>query len=166
MYYARNDPTSLASCLCALADDPVLLAQMAENANRRAHAQFTASTMISAYLNLYNSVLQSGLFNRPCLITPSACSCLRCVPTGTMAMRIFFADWRAVWFRSAMMSAVMSRKMAGPTKTCWRKRKGAASLEQFAISYPELDVRLYAPDARLGQAARRRIAKRRHCHRS
>ena len=59
MYYQRNDPTSLAAGLCTLTGDPVLLAEMAEKANRHAHAQFNASSMISAYLNLYNNVLQS-----------------------------------------------------------------------------------------------------------
>ena len=40
----------------------------------------------------------------------------------------------------------MNRKMAGHTENLLTEQNGPASLEQFAISYPELDVRLYAPD--------------------
>lgn len=61
LYYARNDPNSLAVCLQQLAGDPLLLHHMSQAAHRRAHTHFTASKMTSAYLNLYNLALQPNL---------------------------------------------------------------------------------------------------------
>ena len=60
LYFHRNDAASLGAMLKALADEPALCLEYANRAYQRALQRYTSDRMVSDYMTLYSTLVQTG----------------------------------------------------------------------------------------------------------